>query len=46
MSRTIFHYAASLTALYLILYYGTNAGNLVKNGASGISTVEKTFQGR
>lgn len=46
MSRTLVHYAASLTALYLVLYWGTNAGALIKNGAAGISTVEKTFQGR
>ena len=46
MTRTILHYATALTALYLALYYGTNAGTLIKDGASGISTVEKTFQGR
>lgn len=46
MTRTALHYAAVLTATYLILYKGTNAGNLIKQGAAGISTVEKTFQGR
>lgn len=46
MTRTAFRYAAVLTGFYLVLYKGTNAGNLIKQGAAGISTVEKTFQGR
>lgn len=46
MIRTVLHYGAALTALYLIVYNGTNAGNLIKDGANGVSTVEKTLQGR
>lgn len=39
-------WAFGLTALYLLVANATGTGTLINNGASGISTVWKTAQGR
>lgn len=39
-------YAFILTAIYLGVAHATAGGTLIKAGASGVRTVEKTFQGR
>lgn len=44
--RKALTYGAGLIALYLIVEHGTASGNLLTAGASGGSTVIKTFQGR
>lgn len=46
MGKKALTYAAGLIALYLVVYNGTNAGKVISAGASGASTVTKTFQGR
>lgn len=46
MGRQALKYGAGLVGLYLVVYYGTNAGNVIRAGASGVSTVTKGFQGR
>lgn len=39
-------YMAGLIALYLVVYNGSKSGIVMKEGASGISKVTKTLQGR
>lgn len=39
-------YGFGAIGLYLVLYYGTNAGKLISAGASGAATDVKAFQGR
>lgn len=39
-------YGAGLIALYIIVYNGSKAGQVFKDGASGVSSVAKTLQGR
>lgn len=46
MVRTALKYGAVLTGIYLVTYRASGAGTLVTNGANGISTIEKTLQGR
>lgn len=46
MNKKVLTYSAGLIALYLAVYYSTGSGNLLKNGASGASSIIKTFQGR
>lgn len=46
MIRTALHYAFTLTVLYLVVANATNSGTLIKDGSAGVSSVEKTFQGR
>ncbi|MEV4557788.1 hypothetical protein AB0K51_12400 [Kitasatospora sp. NPDC049285] len=43
------HYLAvsgGLIALYLALNYASGGGTLIREGAAGLSSVTKTFQGR
>jgi len=44
--RIALKYGAGLIALYLGLYYATNAGTLLTNGAQGVEGITKTFQAR
>lgn len=46
MGRTALKYGAGLIGLYLVVYYGTNAGKVVSSGAAGAGQVIKAFQGR
>ena len=46
MGRTALKYGAGLIGLYLVVYYGTNAGKVVSSGAAGASTVIKSLQGK
>lgn len=39
-------YAASLIALYLVVYNASKAGILLKEGAAGGALLTKTLQGR
>lgn len=39
-------YGATLIGLYLVVFYGTNSGNVVKAGAAGSTNIIKAFQGR
>lgn len=39
-------YGVGLIATYLLVANASNAGNLISSGASGLSTVTKTLQGR
>lgn len=45
-TNTTLKYAGGLIALYLLVRYAPNAGNLLTVGANGVSSVVKTFQGR
>lgn len=44
--RVYAKYFAGLIALYLVVYNGSKAGIVIKEGAGGVSTVAKTLQGR
>lgn len=46
MGRKMLTYGAGLIALYLGVYYATGAGNLIKAGSAGASSLVRTFQGR
>ena len=46
MLRQSLKYGAGLIALYVVVYYGSNAGKVVSSGASGGATIIKAFQGR
>lgn len=46
MGKKALGYAAGLIATYLVVYYATNAGNVVTAGANGGATLVKAFQGR
>jgi hypothetical protein len=46
MGRTFLKPATLLIALYLGVRYASGAGTLFTQGASGVSKVVKTFQGR
>ncbi|WP_405889574.1 hypothetical protein OG762_52440 (plasmid) [Streptomyces sp. NBC_01136] len=46
MGRTYMKYSAVLIGLYLLVRNATGAGNLIKQAASGASTIDKTLQGR
>lgn len=39
-------YGAGLIALYLVVYHGSKAGNLFRQGAYGTRDIVKAFQGR
>lgn len=46
MGKSILKGSGVLIALYLGVKYATGAGTLISKGASGTSTVVRTFQGR
>lgn len=46
MGKQLAKYGAGLIALYLVVAHGSSFGTVIKNGASGVSTVTKTLQGR
>lgn len=46
MGKKTLTYSAGLIALYLGVRYATGAGTVLKAGATGGSTIIKTFQGR
>ncbi len=46
MLKTSMKYGVGLVALYLVVANASNSGTVITSGASGISTVTKTFQGR
>lgn len=46
MIRQLAKYGASLIGLYIIVANGSKFGQVISSGASGISTVSKTLQGR
>ena len=46
MFRQSIKYGAGLIGLYLVVYYGSNAGKVVTAGANGGGTIIKAFQGR
>lgn len=39
-------YTAMLIGLYLVVEHASGAGNLINQGASGLSNIDKTLQGR
>ncbi len=39
-------YSAGLIALYLIVYNGSNSGQLITKGANGATSLVRAFQGR
>jgi hypothetical protein len=46
MFRTYLKYSAVLIGLYLVVRNASGAGSVIAKGASGVSTVTKTLQGR
>jgi len=46
VGRTYLKYSAVLIGLYLLVRNASGAGTLLSRGASGVSTVTKTLQGR
>lgn len=44
--RLALKYGAGLIGLYLVVYNGSKAGNVIKAGAAGVATDVKAFQGR
>jgi len=46
MLRTALAYGAGLVFVYLAVSHATEGGKLLTSGASAVSTVAKTFQGR
>lgn len=46
MGRKGLQYAAGLIGLYLVVYYGTNAGKVISAGANGSATIVKSLQGK
>lgn len=46
MFNTYMKYSAVLIGLYLALSHASGGGSLIKNGASGLSTITKSLQGR
>lgn len=46
MVRKALFYSAALIGVYLAVSHATEGGRLMTSGASAISTVAKTFQGR
>lgn len=46
MGRTYLKYSAVLIGMYLGVRYASGAGTLISKGASGVSQVTKTLQGR
>lgn len=46
MFRSYLKYSAVLIGMYLALTHATQGGNLIKQGAAGASTIDKTLQGR
>lgn len=46
MGRTYMKYSAVLIGLYLLVRNASGAGTVISKGASGVSTVTKTLQGR
>jgi hypothetical protein len=46
MLRNSLRYGAGLIALYLVVYNGSKSGNVIKEGAAGVSKITSTFQGR
>jgi len=46
MLKQSMKYGVGLIAVYLVVANASNSGKVIESGASGISTVTKTFQGR
>lgn len=46
MIRQLAKYGAGLIALYIVVANGSSFGTVISKGATGISTVSKTLQGR
>jgi hypothetical protein len=46
MFRTYMKYSAVLIGLYLAVSHVSGTGNLLTKGAAGLSTIDKTLQGR
>lgn len=46
MFRQALKYGSGLIALYLVVANASGMGNVIKNGASGLSGVTRTLQGR
>jgi hypothetical protein len=46
MFNTYTKYTAFLIALYLGVTHASQLGSLFTNGAAGLSTIDKTLQGR
>lgn len=39
-------YGATLVGLYLVVFYGSNSGQVLKAGAAGATDIVKAFQGK
>lgn len=46
MGNKFARYGFGLIALYLVVYYGSNAGKVFRQGAYGTTDVIRAFQGR
>lgn len=46
MGRQSLKYAFGLIAIYLLANRASNGGTLITNGANGVATITKAFQGR
>jgi hypothetical protein len=46
MVRTSLRYGAGLIALYLLVSYTTNSGQLINSSSAGAVNLVKAFQGR
>ena len=46
MIKVALKYVAVLTGLYIVAANASNVGTVIKEGASGANTFEKTLQGR
>lgn len=46
MFNTYMKYTAGLVALYLVVVHASGFGTAITQGASGLSTIDKTLQGR
>jgi hypothetical protein len=46
MANKFMRYGFGAIGLYLVLYWGTNAGTVISAGAKGVSQDVQAFQGR
>jgi hypothetical protein len=46
MFHSYMKYSAVLIGLYLVVNHASGTGTLFKSGAAGLSTIDKTLQGR
>ncbi len=46
MFRQLAKYGAGLVALYLVVANGSKFGQVIREGAAGVSNVTRTLQGR